>query len=136
MIYIGKHMMSQVLCGECGKPIGNSLEGIKSAFIAGSCRNPECESCGISMVIERSSMQIISVQDYWIMADRKRAYPVLADKDGKQVWPEEKPKMIFSGWRTPGLRIDYHPFVDRNSPADNTCAKCGYLKEEPMHTEK
>lgn len=134
MICIGKIIMSQVLCGDCGKPMSNCMEGRNSAFIVGSCRNAECESCGIGITIERSSMQVIAVDATPYSADGKRIFSVMADKDGVKVWPKpQEQKMTFSGWKEPGGMIEYHLFQDRNSPADNSCVSCGFPKEDVVH---
>jgi hypothetical protein len=90
MIYIGKHVMSQVLCTDCGEPITNCMDGNKSFFIIGSCQNKECDSYAVNMTIERASMQIIAIDFIPSSSGGKRIYAVVADKDGNQVWPKEK----------------------------------------------
>ena len=90
MIYVGKHVQLQALCGDCGKPISNCMDGSQSAFIVGSCQNHECESCAAQITIERSSMQIIAVDLVPASDGVRRIYPVMADKDGRQVWPKKE----------------------------------------------
>ena len=102
MIYVGKHVQLQALCGDCGKPISNCMDGMTSAFIVGHCQNPECESYAAQITIERSSMQIIAIDITPSSAQGKRIYPVMADKDGKRVWPEvkspeEKFRYVYTG---------------------------------------
>ena len=150
MIYIGKHIQSQIICVDCGKPISNRMIDGKSAFIVCSCQNSDCESFAVGMTIEKSSMQVIAVDFVPSSSagvggeDRKRIYPIMADVAGNQIWPQvhahEKPKLKFGGWRTPDeakkpykSNIDIHEYVDRHSPADNTCEWCGFLKEDSVH---
>ena len=50
----------------------------------------------------------------------------------KSFQQDEKPKMTFSGWRT---AHGPHEFMGRHSAADNTCEKCGLVREDSIHTE-
>jgi hypothetical protein len=103
MVYIGKHVMSQVLCGDCGNPISNCMEGSKSAFIIGSCQKPECESYGIGVTVERSSMQIVAMSPCY-MVDGKKAFPVLVFEDGNPAWPKPQVREIRDkDWNVPKL---------------------------------
>jgi hypothetical protein len=71
-------------------------------------------------------MQIIAVDLDPASDGGRRIYPVMADKDGRQVWPKkaiEQPDPIG--------RV--HAFVDQNSPAYNDCLICGFLKDDPIH---
>jgi hypothetical protein len=127
MIYVGKHVHVTVQCGDCGKPILNQMAGRNSAFIVGSCQNSECESFCVQMTIERSSMQVIAVDVTPSSSDGKRIYPMMADKDGKQVWPKPEPPKV----EEPHPTQNRHRFVSR--PDILECGVCGRGMEEVIH---
>lgn len=90
MIQIGHQIRSAAFCPSCGSELTNNLRP-PSAFIFGFCGNQECEDKGIGMLIERATMLVVMVNppQYYGKYPEK-AYPVLANKDGEQVWPEKK----------------------------------------------
>lgn len=88
--YIGQQVHTVALCGTCGQKLSNQLH-TPSAFIFGYCVNEECEEKGIGLLIERSTMLIVMINppQYYDLENEK-AYPMLSDKDGRQVWPVAK----------------------------------------------
>lgn len=89
MIVIGYQLQSQVLCPTCGKPLSNNLHP-NSAFIFGFCSNQDCADKGIGLLIERSTMMVVNISTVSHELLGKRVYPVMADEEGNQVWPETK----------------------------------------------
>ena len=89
MINIGHQVRTAAFCPTCGHEISNNLRP-PSAFIFGFCGNQECEDKGVGLLIERATMLVVMVNppQFWVKPG-ERAYPVLANKDGEQVWPEK-----------------------------------------------
>ncbi len=89
-VFVGQHVKITVHCGTCGKEFSNNLCP-PSAFIFGYCNNQECDDRGVGMLIERATMQVVMVNPpQYYGKYPERAYPVLANKDGEQVWPEKE----------------------------------------------
>ena len=111
-----------------------------SAFLMCSCSGDKCS--GAMLLIEKSTAMVLWTSSNGVYKDGEwvPGFPMIADKNGMQLWPEEKPKMTFSGRKGPAedkrydLNIKKHPFEDRHSPADNTCAKCRFFKDDPVHS--
>ena len=129
MIFPGQVVQTQVLCPECGKPMTNRTPP-GSAFLMCACGGDGCS--GAMLLIEKSTAMVI-----WTSAtgtyDGERwthGFPMLADKDGKQLWPKP-PKSKVADDKP--YHIKKHVFVDRHSPADNTCLECGYMKDDSIH---
>ena len=87
MIFPGQVVQTSVLCPECGKAMNNSApQG--SDFLMCSCRMEGCS--GMMMLIEKSTSIVLWTSATWSFDEGtySPAYPVLANKDGKQVWPK------------------------------------------------
>ena len=94
MIHIGARVTYalKLTCPECGQPAVNRFPW-ESAFIGFGCDNQECILGGRMVTIEKSTAVVISV-DPPLYAQYKKegweqCFPLLADKDGNQVWPKK-----------------------------------------------
>lgn len=88
MIFPGTQVRSSVFCPTCGNALNNNFPP-HSAFLSCYCSNEDCDDKGVVVLIEKATLLVVTVnpQQYLTKA-LERAYPMLADKDGKQVWPK------------------------------------------------
>jgi len=91
VIFPGQVVHTQVLCPDCGKPMTNQTPS-GSSFLMCSCGGNGCS--GIMMLIERSTSMVLWTSAQSVYDKEKDelvpAFPMLANKDGKQVWPKKE----------------------------------------------
>lgn len=85
---IGQQVHIEASCPRCGNRM-NSSNNPQSAFILATCQNLECENIDVRITIEKASGLIVWMAPDYVAKDGRRVYPVLADKEGNQVWPEK-----------------------------------------------
>lgn len=95
MIYPGGNHLSlrnDFACPNCGKPTKNTFPP-NSIFIGTCCQEVECEIVGRCVIIEKATMMIVTIYPPMYYSQGKEGpevvFPVLADKDGKRVWPKK-----------------------------------------------
>lgn len=90
MIIPGSRMLFKIGCPDCGVP---QQQGENSDFFVFRCANEECPSWQANILVERRSGMILSNDAHYVWSNGRGgvvAQPMLADKDGKQVWPVPK----------------------------------------------
>ena len=89
MIFPGQVVQTQVLCPECGTAMPNKTSP-SSAFLMCSCSGEKCS--GAMLLIEKSTGTVIWTSANGVYENNEwvPAFPMVADKDGKQLWPKKE----------------------------------------------
>lgn len=90
MILPGTRMLFKVGCPDCGTP---QQQADTSDFFVFRCANEDCSSWQANILVERRTGVILSNDAHYTWTDDRGgvvAHPILANKDGNQVWPEVK----------------------------------------------
>lgn len=86
---IGTQITISANCSLCGKPMLTTWHE-KSLFVFAHCAQLDCKNLGLRLIIEKASGFVIATDPPQYGFRGTPLFPMLADKDGKQVWPEQK----------------------------------------------
>lgn len=90
MIFPGTLVHTQIICPECGKPMSNRTPP-GSAFLMVCCSEKDCIGAGNLMLIEKATSMVIwtSAIGHYDGEKWVPCWPMVADRDGNQVWPKK-----------------------------------------------
>lgn len=91
MILPGTTMLFKVCCPDCGLP--HQQSATISDFFVFRCQDENCPSWQATILVERRTGVILSNDAHYVWTEDRGgvvAQPMLANRDGQQVWPVVK----------------------------------------------